>query len=177
MGLPLLMPEFTLFTLRVAEGSAVEGASASRSAFGTPVESTGLQKPETRLRGEEPLRIPFSHFRGGLKPPAGAAGSPRHLAACGMAALANPLESVVTKNAPVTPLQSALTKSLDLKSFRFRSYKKRWVGGYLVHSVLLAGAQSTMQRSTSSKKTIGHPHRNRRDISAGRPGGLASRRA
>src|SRR3989442_7324731 len=34
------------------------------------------------------------------------------------------LEYAVAKNAPTTPLESALTKLLDLKSFRFRSYKK-----------------------------------------------------
>ena len=36
----------------------------------------------------------------------------------------SPLEYAHTKNAPTTPLESALTKLLDLKSFRFRSYKK-----------------------------------------------------
>ncbi len=36
----------------------------------------------------------------------------------------SPLEYAFTKNAPATPLQSTLTKLLDLKSFRFRSYKK-----------------------------------------------------
>ena len=34
------------------------------------------------------------------------------------------LDYALTKNAPATPLQSTLTKLLDLKSFRFRSYKK-----------------------------------------------------
>ena len=35
------------------------------------------------------------------------------------------LESAVPKNAPVTLLESALTKSLALKPFRIRTYKKR----------------------------------------------------
>ncbi len=34
------------------------------------------------------------------------------------------LDYAHTKNAPATPLESTLTKLLDLKSFRFRSYKK-----------------------------------------------------
>src|SRR5271156_1375317 len=34
------------------------------------------------------------------------------------------LESAVPKNTRVTPLQSALPNSLDLKSFRIRTYKK-----------------------------------------------------
>src|SRR5271170_4822186 len=37
----------------------------------------------------------------------------------------NPLESALPQNAPITPLQSALPKSLDLKSFRIRTYEKR----------------------------------------------------
>src|SRR5712692_8007015 len=45
----------------------------------------------------------------------------------------SPLEYALTKNAPATPLEFTLTKSLDLKSFRFRSYKKRGGGGCLVH--------------------------------------------
>jgi len=43
----------------------------------------------------------------------------------------SPLECTLTKNAPASPLQSTLTKSLDLKSFRFRTYKK---GGWGVGS-------------------------------------------
>ncbi len=34
------------------------------------------------------------------------------------------LESAVTKNAPAKPVECALTKLLDLKSFRICSYKK-----------------------------------------------------
>src|SRR5713226_9543672 len=41
----------------------------------------------------------------------------------------SPLEYALTKNAPATPLEFTLTKSLDLKSFRFRSYKKHPGGG------------------------------------------------
>ena len=39
----------------------------------------------------------------------------------------NLLESALEKNAPVTPLGSALTKLLNLKSFRIRTYEK-WRG-------------------------------------------------
>jgi len=39
------------------------------------------------------------------------------------------LESALTENTPVTPLQSALPKTLDLKPFRIRTYEKRWGGG------------------------------------------------
>jgi hypothetical protein len=39
------------------------------------------------------------------------------------------LESALTKNAPVTPLQSADPKTLALKSFRIRTYKKGWGRG------------------------------------------------
>jgi len=34
------------------------------------------------------------------------------------------LESAVTKNAPAKPIECAITKLLDLKSFRICSYKK-----------------------------------------------------
>ncbi len=37
---------------------------------------------------------------------------------------ASPLECALTKNAPASLLESALTKLLDLKSFRFHTYKK-----------------------------------------------------
>src|SRR6266849_2728684 len=37
----------------------------------------------------------------------------------------NPLEYALTKNGFVNPLESALTNSLDLKPFRFCTYKKR----------------------------------------------------
>jgi hypothetical protein len=37
----------------------------------------------------------------------------------------NPLESALTENRRVTPLESALPESLDLKSFRIRTYKIR----------------------------------------------------
>src|SRR5277367_5568129 len=36
-----------------------------------------------------------------------------------------PLQSALTKNAPITLLESALPKTLDLKSFRIRTYEKR----------------------------------------------------
>ncbi len=36
----------------------------------------------------------------------------------------NPLQCTLTRNAPASPSESTLTNSLDLKSFRFRSYKK-----------------------------------------------------
>jgi hypothetical protein len=41
----------------------------------------------------------------------------------------SPLQSALTKNVPLTPLESALTISLDLKSFRIRTYKKTGGGG------------------------------------------------
>src|ERR1700747_2217989 len=41
----------------------------------------------------------------------------------------NPLESALPQNAPITLLKSALPKSLDLNSFRIRTYKNRWGGG------------------------------------------------
>ena len=37
---------------------------------------------------------------------------------------ATPLEFALTKNAPVSALERALTNSLDLKSFGIRTYKK-----------------------------------------------------
>jgi hypothetical protein len=37
----------------------------------------------------------------------------------------NLLESALTKNTPVTPSESALTKSLNLKSCRIRTHEKR----------------------------------------------------
>jgi hypothetical protein len=40
-----------------------------------------------------------------------------------------PLQSALTENARVTRLESALTKLLDLKSFRIRTYEKRWGEG------------------------------------------------
>jgi hypothetical protein len=36
----------------------------------------------------------------------------------------SPLECAVTKNGLASPLECAVTKSLDLKSFRIRSYEK-----------------------------------------------------
>ena len=69
--------------------------------------------------------MPFSHFRGGLKPPLPVeAGSSRQLTPSGMVGLANPLESAVTENAPATPLQSALRKSLDLNPPGISIYRK-----------------------------------------------------
>src|SRR5580704_3143215 len=41
----------------------------------------------------------------------------------------SPAESALPRNTPITPLQSALAKSLDLKSFRIRTYKIRPGGG------------------------------------------------
>src|SRR5713226_6006953 len=42
-----------------------------------------------------------------------------------------PLEYALTKNAPATPLESALANSLHLKPRRMNTYKKRGVGGPL----------------------------------------------
>jgi hypothetical protein len=41
----------------------------------------------------------------------------------------SPIESALTQSAPITPLESALPNSLDLKSFRIRTYRKTGVGG------------------------------------------------
>src|SRR5208282_914591 len=50
-----------------------------------------------------------------------------------------PLESALTKNTPITPLESADPKTLDLKSFRIRTYeKRRGEGGKLLTGILLA---------------------------------------
>src|SRR5713101_1285602 len=45
---------------------------------------------------------------------------------------ASPLECTVSKNVPVNPLESALTRLLGLKSFRFRTYEKRGGGGWVL---------------------------------------------
>ncbi len=45
--------------------------------------------------------------------------------------LLSPLQCTVTKNEPVSPLESALTQSLDLKCPGMNTYKKRRVGGRL----------------------------------------------
>ena len=42
------------------------------------------------------------------------------------------IESALTRDTPITRLESALTKSLDLKSFRIRTYKKGGGGGVLL---------------------------------------------
>src|SRR5271154_932832 len=55
------------------------------------------------------------HFRGS------SAGDSRPTAPCSLTSL----ESALTKNRPITHLESALTNSLDLKSFRIRTYEKR----------------------------------------------------
>jgi len=39
---------------------------------------------------------------------------------------ATPLQSAVTKNAALNPLECVVAKSLDLKSLRMNSYKKGW---------------------------------------------------
>src|SRR5713226_8780154 len=39
---------------------------------------------------------------------------------------ATPLQCAVTKNASVNPLESAVAKTLDLKSSRMNSYQKGW---------------------------------------------------
>src|SRR5271163_1605204 len=51
----------------------------------------------------------------------------------------NPVESALPKNPPITPLQSSDPKTLDLKSFRIRTYeKRRGEGGKLLTGILLA---------------------------------------
>jgi len=43
--------------------------------------------------------------------------------------LLTPVESALTEKRPVTPLESALPKTLDLKSFRIRTCGKGWGEG------------------------------------------------
>src|SRR5713101_2921004 len=55
------------------------------------------------------------------------------------------LECTDTKNAPATPLECTLTNSLDLKSFRFHSYKKHR-GGPLSFTFFLSPSASCARR-------------------------------
>jgi len=57
------------------------------------------------------------------------------------------LEYAVAKNAPTTPLESALTKLLDLKSFRFRSYKKHPGGPFASYN----GSKSAAEVETKKR--------------------------
>src|SRR5437879_9003729 len=57
------------------------------------------------------------------------------------------LDYALTKNAPATPLESTLTKLLDLKSFRFRSYKKH-PGGPLAS---INGSRSAAEVETKNR--------------------------
>ena len=57
------------------------------------------------------------------------------------------LDYALTKNAPTTPLESALTKLLDLKSFRFRSYKKHPGGPFASYN----GSRSAAEVETKKR--------------------------
>jgi hypothetical protein len=69
----------------------------------------------------------------------------------------SPIESALTQSAPITPLESALTNSLDLKSFRIRTYRKT---GWGVRQPFLAvpSSLSTYQESrVKSRSQNLHP--------------------
>ena len=53
----------------------------------------------------------------------------RRIRGISLSTMVSPLECVVTKNAPLSPVEYVLTKTLDLKSFGFRTYEKRVGGG------------------------------------------------
>src|SRR2546425_896564 len=73
------------------------------------------------------------------------------------------LDYALTKNAPATPLESALTKLLDLKSFRFRSYKKHRGGppslGSMLPCLPASLSQPRRRSLTRWRKQIGVPRR------------------
>ena len=58
--------------------------------------------------------------------------STRPIREISLSTMVSPLQCVVAKNAPANPLKSVLTKTLDLKSFGFRTYEKRGGGGLLL---------------------------------------------
>ncbi len=91
--------------------------------------------------------MPFSPFRGGLKPPLHCSGGftlhgfavngfippvdgPR------MSVPASPLQCTLTRNARASALESALAKLLNLKSPGMNTYKKRGEGGIVTDSSL-----------------------------------------
>ncbi len=92
--------------------------------------------------------MPFSPFRGGLKPPLHCSGAfavngfippvdgPR------MSIPASPLQCTLTRNARASPLESTLTKLLNLKSPGMNTYKKRGEGGIVTDSSLAPRAQN-----------------------------------
>jgi hypothetical protein len=94
----------------------------------TPEESVHPHPPSLSKVDSAPLRVrvscsgrfPFTLSLEGKR------------ALCGFAL--NLLESALAKNAPVTPLGSALTKLLNLESFRIRTYEEwRGEGGVTVN--------------------------------------------
>jgi len=62
------------------------------------------------------------------------------------------LDYALTKNAPATPLESALTKLLDLKSFRFRSYKKHPGGPFASPNGSRSAAQVETKKRGEARK-------------------------
>jgi hypothetical protein len=62
-----------------------------------------------------------------------------------------PLESALTENASVTPLESALPKWIDLKSFRIRTYEKRWGEG---GKLLTRPATTTLLNSSRQPRSM-----------------------
>ncbi len=70
----------------------------------------------------------------------------------------SPLEYALTKNALANLLESALTELLDLKLFRFRTYKKREVGGLSHSENHQPGARECLLRLAKEFSGIGsHP--------------------
>jgi hypothetical protein len=70
-----------------------------------------------------------------------------------------PLESALTRNLPLTLLQSILTKTLDLKSFRINTYRNTGGRGCLHRiffierpSLYLACGGVTLRRNTSGRR-------------------------
>ena len=65
--------------------------------------------------------------------------------------LASPLEYVVTKNAPVSALESVLTKTKDLNFLGINTYKKQGVGPPLFCLLCCWGAGETRAQRAASQ--------------------------
>jgi hypothetical protein len=65
------------------------------------------------------------------------------------------LESALPKNTRVTPLQSALPNSLDLKSFRIRTCKTGWGVGKTVNQICPGFVRSFRKRPTKGSRSHG----------------------
>jgi len=89
------------------------------------------------------------------------------------------IESTLTKNRPVTLLQSTLTKTLDLKSSRINTYKKSGGEGVRMHPLPEAkspacrprqGALRSIRRASPVREVAKSPLRRPRLIAAKSPG-------